>query len=74
MVRKAEELCKEHGWFLCHQFENEANWKFHELTTGPEILADLVISLPPCTHAPLHPCTHAPPAPHAPLRPMHPCN
>ena len=25
-VRKAEELCAEHGWFLCHQFENEANW------------------------------------------------
>ena len=40
MVRKAEELCEKHGWFLCHQFENEANWKFHELTTGPEILAD----------------------------------
>jgi len=39
-VRKAEELCAEHGWFLCHQFENEANWKFHEATTGPEILAD----------------------------------
>merc|ERR550514_793751 len=40
MVRKAEELCAKHGWFLCHQFENEANWKFHELTTGPEVLAD----------------------------------
>ena len=40
MVRKAEELCEKHGWFLCHQFENEANWKFHEATTGPEILAD----------------------------------
>jgi len=39
MVRKAEELCAKHGWFLCHQFENEANWKFHEATTGPEILA-----------------------------------
>ena len=24
MVRKAEELCAKHGWFLCHQFENEA--------------------------------------------------
>ena len=23
MVRKAEELCAKHGWFLCHQFENE---------------------------------------------------
>ena len=31
MVRKAEELCAKHGWFLCHQFENEANWKFHEV-------------------------------------------
>ena len=41
MVRKAEELCAKHGWFLCHQFENEANWKFHEATTGPEILNDL---------------------------------
>ena len=27
MVRKAEELCAKNGWFLCHQFENEANWK-----------------------------------------------
>jgi cysteine synthase A len=40
MVRKAEELAAKHGWFLCHQFENEANWKYHEKTTGPEILAD----------------------------------
>ena len=41
MVRKAEELCEKHGWFLCHQFENEANWKFHEETTGPEVGAPL---------------------------------
>jgi len=40
MVRKAEELASEHGWFLCHQFETEANWQFHEKTTGPEILND----------------------------------
>merc|ERR1719379_671928 len=40
MVRKAEELCAKNGWFLCHQFENEANWKFHEATTGPEIVND----------------------------------
>merc|ERR1719389_714879 len=46
MVRKAEELAAKHGWFLCHQFENEANWKFHEKTTGPEILNDL----PSITH------------------------
>ena len=38
MVRKAEELCKRHGWFLARQFENEANWRYHEATTGPEIL------------------------------------
>lgn len=41
MVEKAAELAKEHGWFLCHQFETDANWKFHEATTGPEILNDL---------------------------------
>ena len=29
------------GWFLCHQFETDANWKIHEATTGPEILNDL---------------------------------
>ena len=40
MVRKAEELAATHGWFLCHQFETEANWQFHEATTGPEILND----------------------------------
>merc|ERR1711935_481097 len=41
MVEKAAELAKEHGWFLCHQFETDANWKIHEATTGPEILNDL---------------------------------
>ena len=40
MVAKAEELCKKHGWFLCRQFENEANPAFHAQTTGPEILID----------------------------------
>ena len=40
MVRKVEELCAKHGWFQCHQFETDANWKFHEKTTGPEIVAD----------------------------------
>ena len=25
MVRKAEELCAKHGWFLCHQFETEVS-------------------------------------------------
>jgi len=41
MVAKAAELAEKHGWFLCHQFETEANWKIHEATTGPEILNDL---------------------------------
>merc|ERR1712216_598740 len=40
MVRKAEELCEEHGWFLCSQFETDANARFHASTTGPEILRD----------------------------------
>ena len=40
MVHKAKELSEKHGWFLCHQFETDANWKFHELTTGPEIIND----------------------------------
>jgi len=50
MVRKAEELCAKNGWFLCHQFENEANWKFHEATTGPEIIADFKSSGKKLTH------------------------
>ena len=41
MVEKAKELCDKHGWFLCHQFETDANWKFHYDTTGPEICNDL---------------------------------
>lgn len=40
MVKKAAELAKQHGWYLCHQFESEANSTMHELTTGPEIVAD----------------------------------
>ena len=40
MVAKAAELAEKNGWFLCHQFETEANWKFHEKTTGQEILND----------------------------------
>lgn len=40
MVRKAEELAKEHGWFLARQFENEANPAYHRNTTAPEILSD----------------------------------
>ena len=40
MVRRAEELAKQHGWFLAHQFETEANAAIHESTTAQEILAD----------------------------------
>jgi len=40
MVKKAAELAEKHGWFLCRQFENEANPAFHAKTTGPEILND----------------------------------
>ena len=40
MLTKANELAEKHGWFLCHQFENEANAKAHSETTAPEILAD----------------------------------
>jgi cysteine synthase A len=40
MVKKAEELAAEHGWFLARQFENPANPAYHASTTGPEILKD----------------------------------
>ena len=40
MLAKAVELAEAHGWFLCRQFENEANPDFHSKTTAPEILAD----------------------------------
>jgi cysteine synthase len=43
MVEKAHELAAKHGWFLCRQFENQANWKVHYDTTGPEICNDLKI-------------------------------
>jgi cysteine synthase A len=39
MVRRAEELAKQHGWFLARQFENPANPQYHRNTTGPEILS-----------------------------------
>src|SRR5436853_7667226 len=40
MVAKALEIAQAHGWFLCRQFENEANPDFHSKTTAVEILHD----------------------------------
>jgi len=40
MLAKAVELAQTHGWFLCRQFENEANPDFHSETTAVEILED----------------------------------
>jgi cysteine synthase A len=38
MMAKTVELAEKHGWFLCRQFENEANADMHSRTTAPEIL------------------------------------
>jgi len=38
MLAKAVELAQAHGWFLCRQFENEANADIHSRTTAQEIL------------------------------------
>jgi cysteine synthase A len=40
MLAKAVELAAEHGYFLCRQFENEANADAHSRTTAQEILRD----------------------------------
>jgi len=40
MLAKAVELAEAHGWFLCRQFENEANADVHSRTTALEILED----------------------------------
>jgi len=40
MLAKAVELAETHGWFLCRQFENEANADIHSRTTAREILRD----------------------------------
>ncbi len=39
MLAKAAELAEKHGWFLCRQFDNEANARMHSETTAPEILS-----------------------------------
>jgi cysteine synthase A len=40
MVRRADELAKQHGWFLARQFTNPANPAYHRQTTAAEILRD----------------------------------
>ena len=40
MLNKAMELAEKNGWFLCRQFDNEANAEVHTRTTAREILAD----------------------------------
>jgi cysteine synthase A len=40
MLAKAVELAEKHGWFLCRQFENEANADVHSRTTAREIVDD----------------------------------
>lgn len=37
-IKKAEELVHKHGYFMPQQFQNQANPRIHELTTGPEIV------------------------------------
>lgn len=40
MLNKAIALAEAHGWFLCRQFDNEANAEIHTRTTAQEILRD----------------------------------
>src|SRR5688500_19990344 len=40
MLAKAVELAETHGWFLCRQFENQANADVHSRTTAREIIDD----------------------------------
>jgi cysteine synthase len=40
MLAKAIELAEAHGWYLCRQFENEANAEVHARTTAREIITD----------------------------------
>ncbi len=43
-VTRAEELVKEHGWFMPQQFDNPANPQIHRETTAQEIIADFADS------------------------------
>ncbi|MDR4950311.1 cysteine synthase A [Neobacillus cucumis] len=40
-IAKAEELVKEHGYFLPQQFKNQANPEVHKRTTGKEIVEQM---------------------------------
>ncbi|KGX83794.1 cysteine synthase A [Pontibacillus marinus] len=40
-IKKAEELHDEKGYFMPQQFNNEANPRVHERTTGPEIVEQM---------------------------------
>jgi len=40
MVKKAQAMAEEKGWFMPNQFDNPANPEYHRNTTGPEILRD----------------------------------
>ena len=40
-IGKANELAKEHGYFMPQQFENEANPEIHRKTTGKEIVEQM---------------------------------
>lgn len=41
MLAKAVEMAETHGYYLCRQFENEANADVHSKTTAQEILNDM---------------------------------
>jgi cysteine synthase A len=41
MLNKAAELAEKHGWYLCRQFENEANADVHSETTAQELIRDM---------------------------------
>ena len=40
MVRRAQQLADQHGWFLARQFTNPANPAYHRQTTAAEVLRD----------------------------------